>query len=204
VLILLKVIGERKGVFNMRREEVYKDIEGMFGFVPSFFKAVPDSSLDLEWKLMKRVQFDEGPIPNKYRELIGLGIAAVMKCRYCTLFHTEIAKLNGASDAEIEDAVHFAKSSAGWSTYLNGLQIDYNEFKEEVKRAVDYVRSKQGPEKELRCRDVGPDCDHVIRGRSEDEIFAKAAEHARLAHQIMEIPPELMEKARAAIHTVTA
>ena len=100
----------------------------MFGLVPSFLKMIPDSSLELEWKLFQRVQFDEGPIPNKYRELIGLAIAAVTKCRYCSLFHTEVAKLNGATDAKIEDTVHFAKSSAGWSTYLNGMQMDYEQF----------------------------------------------------------------------------
>ncbi|MEJ2723402.1 MAG: DUF1059 domain-containing protein [Deltaproteobacteria bacterium] len=186
----------------MNREEVYKDIEGMFGFVPSFFKAVPDSSLELEWQLMKRVQFDEGPIPNKYRELIGVAVAAATRCRYCSFFHTEAAKLNGATDAEIEDAVHFAKSSVGWSAYVNGLQVDYNEFKEEMKRAADYIRSKQGTEKELKCRDVGPDCDYVIRGKTEDEIFIKVAEHAKMAHHMSELPPEVIEKARAAIHTV--
>jgi len=34
----------------MSREDVYKDITEMFGFVPSFFKVLPDSSLELEWK----------------------------------------------------------------------------------------------------------------------------------------------------------
>lgn len=131
----------------MERKEVYKEIEGMFGFVPSFLKIIPDSSLELEWKLMKKTQFDEGPIPNKYRELIGVGMAAATKCRYCTLFHTEVARLNGATDEEIEDAVHFAKSSAGWSTYINGMQMDFDEFKAEVERAVDYIRSGQGPKK---------------------------------------------------------
>jgi hypothetical protein len=33
----------------MKRDEVYKQIEEMFGLVPSMFKAVPDSSLELEW-----------------------------------------------------------------------------------------------------------------------------------------------------------
>src|SRR5512141_1601750 len=99
----------------MSRQEVYKEVTEMFGLVPTFLKTVPDNTLDLEWQLMKRVQFDEGPIPNKYRELIGLGIAATTKCKYCTYFHTEAAKLNGATQAEIEDAVHYAKSSAGWS-----------------------------------------------------------------------------------------
>ncbi len=125
----------------MNREKIYEEIEEMFGLVPSMFKSIPDSSLELEWRLFKTVQFDEGPIPNKYRELIGVALSAITKCRYCAYFHTEIAKLNGASDAEIEDAVHYAKSTAGWSTYVNGLQIDYETFKDEVNRACEHVRS---------------------------------------------------------------
>jgi predicted small metal-binding protein len=113
-----------------------------------------------------------------------------------------VAKLNGATDDEIEDAVHYAKSSAGWSAYLNGLQVDYDQFKEEVIRACEYVRSKTGAEKELRCRDVGVDCDYVMRGKTEEEIFRKASEHAKAVHKMKEIPKELMEKARAAIRSV--
>lgn len=131
----------------MKREEIYKQIKEMFGLVPGMFAAQPDSALELEWQLFKRVQFDEGPIPNKYRELIGVAIAAITKCRYCSFYHTEVAKLNGATDAEIEDAVHFAKSSAGWSTYVNGLQLDYNQFKDEVMRACKHVRSIQAGKK---------------------------------------------------------
>jgi AhpD family alkylhydroperoxidase len=126
----------------MNREQIYDEMKEMFGLVPSFFKAIPDSTLELEWRLFKQVQLEEGPIPNKYRELIGLGIAAATKCRYCALFHTEAARLNGATQAEIEDAVHFAKSSAGWSAYINGLQIDYDEFKREIQQMTNYVRSK--------------------------------------------------------------
>jgi AhpD family alkylhydroperoxidase len=125
----------------MNREKIYEEIEEMFGLVPSMFKSIPDSTLELEWRLFKTVQFDEGPIPNKYRELIGVALSAITKCRYCAYFHTEIAKLNGASDAEIEDAVHYAKSTAGWSTYVNGLQMDYETFKDEVNRACEHVRS---------------------------------------------------------------
>jgi AhpD family alkylhydroperoxidase len=127
----------------MTRDEIYREIEDTFGLVPTMFKLLPDSSLELEWKLFMQVQFAEGPIPNKYRELIGLGISAVSKCRFCTLYHTELARLYGATDAEIEGAVHYAKSSAGWSAYLNGLQVDFEMFKDEIKQAVEYARSKQ-------------------------------------------------------------
>ncbi|MCL5774175.1 MAG: carboxymuconolactone decarboxylase family protein [Firmicutes bacterium] len=124
------------------REEVYKDIRENLGLVPSFFEHVTDSTLELEWNLMKQVQMAEGAVPNKYRELIGIAVSGIEKCKYCAFFHTEMAKLNGATDAEIEDALHFAKSSAGWSTYINGLQIDYEQFKKEVLQICDYVRSK--------------------------------------------------------------
>lgn len=127
----------------MDREKVYGEMRETFGLVPSFFKLVPDSSLELEWRLFKQVQMEAGPIPNKYRELIGIAISGITKCRYCVVYHTELAKLNGATDAEIEDAVHFAKSSAGWSTYLNGLDVDFDTFKEEVRSACEYVRSKK-------------------------------------------------------------
>jgi hypothetical protein len=33
----------------MSRQEVYREIEEAFGLVPTFFKLVPDSSLELEW-----------------------------------------------------------------------------------------------------------------------------------------------------------
>ena len=124
----------------MNRQQVYKEIEGTMGVVPSFLKALPDSSIELEWQTMKQTQMEPGPIPNKYRELIGLAVAAATRCRYCAFFHTEMAKLNGATAAEIEDAVHFAKSTMGWSTYLNGLQMDYEQFKSEVLKAVAHAR----------------------------------------------------------------
>jgi AhpD family alkylhydroperoxidase len=127
----------------MTRKEVHAEIEQMFGGIPMMFKVVPDSSLELEWRLFKRVQFDDGPVPNKYRELIGLAVSAFAKCQYCLFYHTEVAKLMGATQAEIEDALHYAKSSAGWSTYISGLQLNLDQFKSEVLAACDYVRAQK-------------------------------------------------------------
>jgi predicted small metal-binding protein len=44
----------------------------------------------------------------------------------------------------------------------------------------------------------------VIRGKTTDEIFAKAAEHAKAVHHMEAIPPEFIEKARAAIRVAQA
>ncbi len=53
--------------------------------------------------------------------------------------------------------------------------------------------------KVLHCRDVGFDCDGVIRAETEEEILKKAAEHAQTAHNLKEITEEVVEKVRAAI-----
>ena len=127
----------------MTRQEVYKQIEETLGVVPTMFKSIPDSALELEWKLFKQVQLDESAIPNKYRELIGLAISGVTKCRYCAFYHTEVARLFGATDQEIEDALHYAKTSAGWSAYVNGMQLDFEQFKDEVLQACEHVRSSR-------------------------------------------------------------
>ncbi len=86
----------------MARTDVQREMKEMFGEVISFIDEIPDQFIDAEWDLIKRVQFGPTLIPNKYKELIGLGVAAVTKCRYCVLFHTESAKLFGATDEEVE------------------------------------------------------------------------------------------------------
>ncbi len=127
-------------VSNMTRDEIYRDIEEHLGLVPSFVKSIPDEFLEAEWDLFKRLQLGETRIPNKYKELIGLGVSAATRCRFCALFHTEAAKLHGATDEEIEEAVQFTKLSTGWSVYLHGMQTDYDEFKRELHEITDYVK----------------------------------------------------------------
>ena len=51
----------------------------------------------------------------------------------------------------------------------------------------------------MNCRDVGPDCDFVARGESDEEVMGQVAEHARTAHGMEEVPSEMAAKARAAI-----
>ncbi len=56
--------------------------------------------------------------------------------------------------------------------------------------------------KQLRCRDVGMNCDFEARGNTEEEVLEKASAHARSAHKITDMPPELVAKVRAVIRTV--
>jgi len=53
--------------------------------------------------------------------------------------------------------------------------------------------------KTLCCRDVGVDCDFEATGDTNEEILAKAADHAKTAHGFDGIPPELLDRVQAAI-----
>jgi AhpD family alkylhydroperoxidase len=124
----------------MERSKIYEEMEQVLGIVPSMFKSIPDASLELEWGLFKKVQLEGLSLDGKQRELIGLGISAVTKCRYCVYFHSVIAKLNGATDEEIQETIHYAKATAGWSAYINGMALDYNEFTKEMDAICAHIR----------------------------------------------------------------
>lgn len=55
-------------------------------------------------------------------------------------------------------------------------------------------------EKVIRCRDVGYDCDGVIRARNEEEAMRMAAEHARSVHGLQQVSPEVESKIRSVMH----
>jgi predicted small metal-binding protein len=48
------------------------------------------------------------------------------------------------------------------------------------------------------------DCDFVAKGETTEDIMHQAAEHARTAHNMAEIPPEVAEKVRGAIRDEAA
>lgn len=53
--------------------------------------------------------------------------------------------------------------------------------------------------KVLRCGDLMPGCKAVIEGKDEAEVMAKGVEHAKTAHKMTAIPPDMAAKVKAAI-----
>lgn len=54
-------------------------------------------------------------------------------------------------------------------------------------------------EKVIHCRDVGFDCNGVIKAKTDEEALALAAEHARTVHGVTEITPQVVEQIKAVI-----
>lgn len=123
------------------RHDVEREITETLGLVPQFMQQVPDYLLPSEWASFKNLELsDHTAIPNKYKELIGLAVSGATRCRYCAYFHTEAAKLFGATEEEIVEASLMAKHTMGWSTYLNSMQFDYDEFQREFDQIAAHVR----------------------------------------------------------------
>jgi len=53
--------------------------------------------------------------------------------------------------------------------------------------------------KVVRCREVGFDCDGVVRAETEEELLAKVVEHAKTVHNLKEITDEIVEKVKSVI-----
>ena len=53
--------------------------------------------------------------------------------------------------------------------------------------------------KVLKCGDVVPGCSVVMEGKDVTEVMAKGAAHAKTAHGMSSIPPDIMKKVQAAI-----
>jgi predicted small metal-binding protein len=53
--------------------------------------------------------------------------------------------------------------------------------------------------KVLKCGDLMPGCNAVIEGKDVAEVMAKGAEHAKKAHGMTTMPPDMAKKVQAAI-----
>jgi AhpD family alkylhydroperoxidase len=118
------------------------EMEAAFGTVPVMMKVYPDHMLASAWEWFKATQSPDGTIPRKYLELISLGVASQIPCDYCIYAHTTTAKMLGATDAEIQEAVASAAETRHWSTVLNGADVHIDEFKKEWDGILAYMKKQ--------------------------------------------------------------
>lgn len=70
---------------------------------------------------------------------MGLAVAANIKCPYCTHFHTEAARMHGASDAELEETFSLASFTSRYSAMLHAQQVDLEEFNRAIARIGEHI-----------------------------------------------------------------
>jgi AhpD family alkylhydroperoxidase len=120
-------------------DETLKDIKKTFGFVPGFMKGLPQDVLIHDWPLMKKYTLGESKVPAKYRELMGLAVAANIKCPYCQLFHKSVAQMYGATPEEFAEIAFLASYTSRWSSMIHAQHYDYDTFAKETQQIGEYL-----------------------------------------------------------------
>ena len=113
--------------------ETYSEIKEAFGFVPTFMQEYPEHGIRGAWIMTRDMEFsDQTELSPKVKALINIAVGAQIPCQYCVFADTEAARAAGATEGEIKEAVGQAALTRHWSTILNGLQIDFDQFMKEM------------------------------------------------------------------------
>jgi alkylhydroperoxidase/carboxymuconolactone decarboxylase family protein YurZ len=99
---------------KMTRDEVLKDIEKTMGVVPTFMREIPATTLEYEWQLMKKMEFEPGTLTLQTRHLLGLAISTVTHSRNCAKYYLESARTAGVTTEEIRACLEYTKNVASF------------------------------------------------------------------------------------------
>ena len=150
ILVSIAIFCMSTSLFAQSQSDATKKAEAemkeAFGTVPLMLENYPEDLRASAWEWFKATQSPDGAIPAKYSELISLGVASQIPCNYCIDAHTTMAKMLGATDAEIKAAVASAAGTRHWSTVLNGTGVEFEEFKAEWDMIFEHIK-KQSAEK---------------------------------------------------------
>ena len=124
------------------RTEIQQEIKETLGILPGWLEEMPDGGLAGFWTMARDFWLKETKIPNKYKELIGVAVSGATRCKYCALFHTEAARLFGATDEEVAEASMMGALTMCGSTFINSQQIDYERFRQETRDIIAHVKRK--------------------------------------------------------------
>ena len=132
--------------FNIA-QDAYDDMKKDFGLVPSIAMLYPKSSVLGTWKEIKGIYLNpNSTIPPKYKDLIGLAVAAQIHSSYSIYYVTQSAILQGASSEEINEAIAMAGITRLWSTILTGNQIDEKNFTTQADKIAKFLKVKKSKE----------------------------------------------------------
>jgi AhpD family alkylhydroperoxidase len=138
----------KQGAVSPEVDAAYKDVEKTMGAVPPFIKAFPASSLPAAWKLYKQaLSGAEGStLSAKDRALIGVAVSAQVPSDPCVKSYKGLAKMNGATEQEISEAIGMASLTRAGSTIMNGSLLDPVAFRAESDAMFKFVKKNMKKE----------------------------------------------------------
>jgi AhpD family alkylhydroperoxidase len=138
----------KQGAVSPEVEAVYQDVAKTMGSVPPFIKHFPMSSVGAAWKMYKQaLNGTEGStLSPKDRALIAIAVSASVPSVPCVKSYKGLAKMVGATDQEIDEALAMSSLTRAGSTILNGNLVDAAAFRAEIDAAFKFVKKNMKKE----------------------------------------------------------
>ena len=102
---------------------------------------------------MRNVEMNpQTALPGKVKSLIGLAVSSQIPCKYCVIADTEFAKLEGATEREIAEAVAMGAMARQYITLVEGLQVDEKAYRKDWERLTSGGGRRRPPPRRARRR----------------------------------------------------
>jgi len=122
--------------------DLEEEIVDTFGQIPAPLGTMPEDDMEAEWPFFRKYTVGESEIPPKYRELMGLAVAANIKCHYCVHYHRKAAQMHGATKAELEETYALSSLTSRYSAMLHAQEYDLEQFKVETAQIADHLQAQ--------------------------------------------------------------
>lgn len=164
--------------------EALVDIQQSMGSVPEPLQYLTEESLPGLWQETKALQFGAAAtLEQKYRDLINLGVAAQIPCRYSIYFESKSGQANGATAKEQTESILMASTTRHWSTMLNGSQITLESFRKEVSQIMRHMKRNMAMEPPPREK-------FLVRFTSREEVYNDIEQTLGIVPQFLQAFPE--------------
>jgi AhpD family alkylhydroperoxidase len=115
----------------------YWENQKWLGLVPRPLTITDRAGIAGAWADVKSVQSDpDSALDGRSKELIGLAVAAAIACGQCVQLHKSLAVAYGATDAELREALAMATVTRHWSSVLDGVAVDSEDFRQGLKKML--------------------------------------------------------------------
>ncbi len=142
----------------MTYDDTLNEIRDTLGFVPGFMRMLPEDALMHDWPIWKKYSLMDSNIPPKYREMMGLAVAANIRCPYCESMHHDMAVMHGATKEELREVAVIASLTARWSVYLHAQHYPMEQFDRERQQMGEFVTKRLLEGWFARCGDEPAKC----------------------------------------------
>ena len=106
--------------------EKLTEIQHLFGELSTAIPEPTKAYMELIERVMKT-----GNIPVKYKELIFISLSLVQKCDWCVAYHLRIARENGVTEDELNEAAFIALLMGGTPALMESIKL--KKYLDEIK-----------------------------------------------------------------------